>query len=304
MSQLVVIGSSNTDMIVRVPRIPLPGETVLGGEFQTAPGGKGANQAVAAARAGADVSLLACVGDDGFGREALAGFARDGIDCEHVVIDPTAPSGVAQIFVAADGENSIGVASGANAHLTPAHIERAAAAIEAANTILLQLEIPLETVMRAAEIAAAANRRVILNPAPAQELPAELYPLLDIISPNETEAELLTGVAVRDESSAAAAAASLRDRGVDTVLITLGAAGVFVSTGASREVVPAHAVDVVDTTAAGDVFNGNLAAALCRDLRLEDALAYAQAAAALSVQQLGAQPSAPTRSAIDAFLSA
>jgi ribokinase len=304
MSQLVVIGSSNTDMIVQVPRIPLPGETILGGQFQTAPGGKGANQAVAAARAGAEVSLLACVGDDSFGREALAGFATDGIDCENVVIDPTAPSGVAQIFVAADGENSIGVASGANACLTPAHIERAASAIEASSTILLQLEIPLETVVRAAEIGSAARCRVILNPAPAQALPAELYPLLDIISPNETEAELLTGIAVKDEGSAAAAAASLHDRGVDTVLITLGAAGVFVSTEASSEILPAHVVDVVDTTAAGDVFNGNLAAALCRDLQLEDALAYAQSAAALSVQCLGAQPSAPTRSAIDAFLAA
>jgi ribokinase len=303
MSKLVVIGSSNTDMILQVPRIPQPGETILGGRFQTAPGGKGANQAVAAARAGADVSLLACVGDDGFGREALAGFATDGIDCEHVAIDPTAPSGVAQIFVAADGENSIGVASGANAYLTPGHIERATSAIETANTILLQLEVPLETVMRAAEIGSAADRRVILNPAPAQELPMELYPLLSIISPNETEAQLLTGIAVKDESSAAAAAANLRDRGVDTVLITLGAAGCFLSTEAFGKIVPAYAVDVVDTTAAGDVFNGNLAAALCRDLQLEDAVVYAQAAAALSVQCLGAQPSAPTRSAIEAFLS-
>jgi ribokinase len=304
MSKLVVIGSSNTDMIVQLPRIPRPGETILGGRFQTAPGGKGANQAVAAARAGADVSLLACVGDDPFGREALVGFATDGIDCEHVAVDPTAPSGVAQIFVAADGENSIGVASGANACLTPRHVEQAASAIEAANTILLQLEIPLDTVVRAAEIGSAADRRVILNPAPAQELPLELYPLLDIISPNETEAELLTGIAVKDESSAAAAAASLRDRGVDTVLITLGAAGVFVSTGTSNKIVPGYVVEVVDTTAAGDVFNGNLAAALCRDLQLEDALVYAQAAAALSVQCLGAQPSAPTRSAIDTFLAA
>jgi ribokinase len=303
MSKLVVIGSSNTDMILQVPRIPLPGETILGGQFQTAPGGKGANQAVSAARAGADVSLLACVGDDAFGREALAGFAADGIDCEHVIVDPTAPSGVAQIFVAADGENSIGVASGANACLTPAHIEQSASAIEASNTVLLQLEIPLETVMRAAEIGAAADCRVILNPAPAQELPMELYPLLDIISPNETEAELLTGIAVKDESSAAVAAAKLHDRGVDTVLITLGAVGVFLSAKASSKIVPAHVVDVVDTTAAGDVFNGNLAAALCRDLQLEDALAYAQAAAALSVQCLGAQPSAPTRVAIDAFLA-
>jgi ribokinase len=249
------------------------------------------------------VSLLACVGDDAFGREALAGFAADGIDCEHVIVDPTAPSGVAQIFVAADGENSIGVASGANACLTPAHIEQSASAIEASNTVLLQLEIPLETVMRAAEIGAAADCRVILNPAPAQELPMELYPLLDIISPNETEAELLTGIAVKDESSAAVAAAKLHDRGVDTVLITLGAVGVFLSAKASSKIVPAHVVDVVDTTAAGDVFNGNLAAALCRDLQLEDALAYAQAAAALSVQCLGAQPSAPTRVAIDAFLA-
>ena len=303
MSKLVVVGSSNTDMIVQVPRIPRPGETILGGQFQTAPGGKGANQAVAAARAGADVSLLACVGDDGFGREALAGFATDGIDCEHVIIDSTAPSGVAQIFVAADGENSIGVAPGANACLTPEHIERAASAIETANAILLQLEVPLETVMRAAEIGSAADCRVILNPAPAQELPMELYPLLGIISPNETEAQLLTGIAVKDESSAAGAAASLRDRGVDTVLITLGAAGCFLSTEAFGKIVPAYAVDVVDTTAAGDVFNGNLAAALCRDLQLEDAVVYAQAAAALSVQCLGAQPSAPTRSAIDTFLA-
>jgi ribokinase len=303
MSKVVVIGSSNTDMILQVPRIPLPGETILGGQFQTAPGGKGANQAVAAARAGADVSLLACVGDDAFGREALAGFAADGIDCEHVVVDPTAPSGVAQIFVAADGENSIGVASGANACLIPAHIEQSASAIEASSTVLLQLEVPLETVMRAAEIGAAADRRVILNPAPAQELPMKLYPLLDIISPNETEAELLTGIAVKDESSAAIAAARFHDRGVDTVLITLGVLGVFLSTKASSKIVPAHVVDVVDTTAAGDVFNGNLAAALCRDLQLEDALAYAQAAAALSVQCLGAQPSAPTRAAIDAFLA-
>lgn len=165
MPRLVVIGSSNTDMILQLPRIPRPGETILGGAFQTAPGGKGANQAVAAARAGGDVALLACVGDDVFGREALAGFAADGIDCEHVVIDATAPSGVAQIFVAADGENSIGVASGANACLTPTHIEKAASAIGAANTILLQLEIPLETVERAAEIGAAAGCRVILNPA-------------------------------------------------------------------------------------------------------------------------------------------
>ncbi len=303
MSRLVVIGSSNTDMILQVPRIPQPGETILGGKFQTAPGGKGANQAVAAARAGADVSLLACVGDDGFGRAALAGFAADGIDCEQVVIDPAAASGVAQIFVADDGENSIGVASGANACLTPEHIEQAASAIEAANTILLQLEIPLATVMRAAEIGSAANCRVILNPAPAQELPMQLYPLLGMISPNETEAELLTGVAVKDESSAAAAAARLHERGVDTVLITLGAAGCFLSTGASSRIVPGHVVDVVDTTAAGDVFNGNLAAALCRDLQLEDAVDYAQAAAALSVQSVGAQPSAPTRGAIDTFLA-
>jgi ribokinase len=303
MPKLVVVGSSNTDMIVQVPRIPRPGETILGGRFQTAPGGKGANQAVAAARAGADVSLLACVGDDSFGREALAGFATDGIDYEHVVIDPAAPSGVAQIFVAADGENSIGVASGANACLTARHIERAASALEAANTILLQLEVPLETVVRAAEIGSAADCRVILNPAPAQELPMELYPLLSIISPNETEAQLLTGIAVKDESSAAAAAASLHDRGVDTVLITLGAAGCFLSTEAFGKIVPGYVVDVVDTTGAGDVFNGNLAAALCRDLQLEDAVAYAQAAAALSVQCLGAQPSAPTRSAIDTFLA-
>ena len=305
MSKLVVIGSSNTDMIVQVPRIPQPGETILGGRFQTAPGGKGANQAVAAARAGADVSLLACVGDDSFGREALAGFATDGIDCDHVVIDSTAPSGVAQIFVAADGENSIGVASGANACLTPRHIEQCRLCDRSCQHDPAAARGPSGN--RNAGCRDWVRSGLSGDPQPgtsARTADGTLSPAQHDLAKRDRSGALDPGIAVKDESSAAAAAANLHDRGVDTVLITLGAAGCFhCPPEHSARSCRAYVVDVVDTTAAGDVFNGNLAAALCRDLQLEDAVVYAQAAAALSVQCLGAQPSAPTRSAIDTFLA-
>lgn len=307
MAHLVVVGSSNTDMILQVQNLPRPGETVLGGQFSTAPGGKGANQAVAAARSGAEVSLVARVGRDSFGEQALAGFAGDGIDTRHCSVDDTAPSGVAQILVSAAGENCIGVAPGANATLSPRHLDAAAGAFRKCAVVLLQLETPLATVERAATLGREADAVVILNPAPACDLPASLYPLLDLITPNETEAEILTGIAVSDEHSAAAAARVLHGRGVTTVLITRGAGGVYLSRGAGHnaatgESFPAFEVDAVDTTAAGDVFNGCLAAALTRGEPLERCVRFAQAAAALSVRVLGAQTSAPHSAAINAFL--
>lgn len=308
MSKLVVIGSSNTDMIIQVPELPRPGETVLGGAFNTAPGGKGANQAVAAARAGGDVSLIACVGKDMFGEQALAGFAEAGINTQHCVIDEDAPSGIAQIVVSSSGENSIAVASGANARLSPRHLDAARPLISAAAVVVLQLETPVVTVVHAAQLAAQANSVVILNPAPAQALPDELYPLLSLITPNETEAELLTGISVHDETSAAQAADILHTRGVDTVMITRGRQGVFLSQSDAsgetrRQQFPAFGVTAVDTTAAGDVFNGCLAVALTEGQVIDAAIDFAQGAAAISVQTLGAQTSAPERHVIVDFIS-
>lgn len=308
MSRLVVVGSSNTDMIIRVPHLPAPGETVLGGSFSTAGGGKGANQAVAAAHADGDVSLIACVGRDSFGDAALAAFATAGINTDHCVVDPQAPSGIAQILVDASGENSIAVAPGANARLQPHHIDSAGRLLEKAAVVLLQLETPMDTVLAAARAASRADAVMILNPAPAQVLPEALYPLLQLLTPNETEAALLTGIQVCDTGSAAAAADTLHQRGVGTVIITRGARGVFLSQadGAReprRSEFPGFPVTAVDSTAAGDVFNGCLAVALTEGLALPRAIGFAQAAAALSVQQHGAQSSAPTRAAIESFLT-
>lgn len=300
--KIVVVGSSNTDMILRLNRIPKPGETLLGGEFSMAAGGKGANQAVAAARAGGDVAFLARVGDDLFGGQAIEGFRREGIDVDHVQRDPKAASGVALIFVADDGENSIGVASGANGRLTPADVDAAAETIRSASTLVVQLETPLETVARAVEVAAAAGVRVILNPAPAQPLSDELLSRVSILTPNETEAALLTGRDVSDTTSAAAAAESLRARGVATAIVTLGAQGCVVASDEHSGHLPALSVEAVDTTAAGDVFNGALAVALAESAPLQEAICFASAAAALSVGTLGAQPSAPNRNAIERTL--
>ncbi len=308
MSRLVVVGSSNTDMIIRVPRLPAPGETVLGGSFSTAGGGKGANQAVAAARADGDVSLVACVGRDSFGDAALAAFAAAGINTDHCIVDPQEPSGIAQILVDADGENSIAVAPGANARLRPRHIDSARRLLDKAAVVLLQLETPMDTVLAAARRASEAGAVVILNPAPAQPLPGELYPLLELLTPNESEAASLTGIQVCDAGSAAAAADTLHGRGIGTVIITRGARGVFLSQSDGgqeprRSQFPGFPVTALDSTAAGDVFNGCLAVALTEGLALPRAIRFAQAAAALSVQQHGAQSSAPTRAAIDSFLN-
>ena len=302
--RILVLGSSNTDMIIKLDRIPRPGETILGGEFATAPGGKGANQAVGAARAGGQVMFVARVGRDIFGEQAVAGFVRDGIAVDYVFRDPAAPSGVALIFVAKDGENSIAVASGANAKLSPADVKKARPAFTDASVLLMQLETPLTTVQAAAELAAQRGLRVILNPAPARPLPDELLRLVSILTPNETEAELLTGIAVKNDSSAVQAAGKLLARGVQTVILTLGARGAFIATKESSQLVPSFKVKPVDTTAAGDIFNGALAVALAEDKSLPDAVRFANAAAALSVTMLGAQPSAPARKQIELFLKA
>ena len=295
---IVVVGSSNTDMVIQLERIPRPGETILGGRFVMAAGGKGANQAVAAARAGGDVTFVARVGRDMFGDEALAGFRKDDICVDHVFRDKESPSGVALIFVAGDGENSIAVASGANGNLSPADVRKARQAIAAASVLVMQLETPLGTVQTAAEIAAEAGVPVILNPAPACQLPDELLRLVSILTPNETEAELLTGIAVTDDATAERAADSLLARGVKTVIITLGPRGAFVAGEEFRGMVPGFEVKAVDTTAAGDVFNGALAVALAREQPLAEAVRFANAAAAISVTRLGAQPSAPKRKEI------
>ncbi|HOF72321.1 MAG TPA: ribokinase [Verrucomicrobiota bacterium] len=301
---ILVVGSSNTDMIIKVQRIPQPGETILGGEFALAAGGKGANQAVGAARAGGAVTFLARLGRDMFGDQALAGFVADGINVKHVVRDPAAPSGVALIFVARNGENSIAVASGANARLAPADLQRAQAAFRRAAVVVLQLETPLPTVTAAVKLAARAGARVILNPAPARPLPASLLRHVYLLTPNESEAQLLTGMAVHSEAAAARAADALLARGVQNVILTLGARGAFVAGPQARGRVPGFKVRPVDTTGAGDVFNGALAVALAEGKPLLEAARFANAAAALSVTRLGAQTSAPTRGEIDRRLAA
>jgi len=301
-NRIVVVGSSNTDMIVKLHHLPKPGETVSGGAFSTAAGGKGANQAVAAARAGAEVGFVARVGEDSFGEQAIAGFVGDGIDVRHVTRDSASPSGVALIFVDDGGENCIAVAPGANGGLTPEDVEAAEELINGADAVVMQLETPLESVERAAALAREHGVRVILNPAPARPLSDELLGNVSILTPNESEAELLTGVQVTDDASAEMAAQALAAKGVEAVILTLGSRGAYVFESGSGELVPGFEVQAVDTTAAGDVFNGTLAVGLAEGMPLAQAVRFANAAGALSVTKLGAQPSAPTRSEIEEFL--
>jgi ribokinase len=304
--KIVVVGSSNTDMTIRLPHLPVPGETEIGGDFTMSAGGKGANQAVAAARAGGSVTFVARVGKDVFGSTAIAGFTQDAINVDFVARDPKAKSGVALIFVGKQGgENSIAVASGSNALLSAADVERAAKVIARASILITQLETPLATALAAASVASKAGIRVILNPAPvpARPLPLRLLRQISIITPNETEAEKLTGIEVRSTADAARAADWLLAKGVQAVIITLGSRGSFVATRAGKQLVPAFKVKAVDTTGAGDIFNGALAVALGEGKPLLEAARFASAAGAISITRLGAQPSAPSRKEIDSFLS-
>jgi ribokinase len=300
---ILVIGSANTDMIIQVERLPKPGETILGGQFSSAAGGKGANQAVGAARAGGVVTFIARVGQDVFGENALAGFIADKINVDYVVRDETAPTGVALIFVGKNGENSIAVASGANSLLNPLDVRRAKNVFREASVVLLQLETPLKTVQAAAELAFENGTPIILNPAPAQPLPANLLKRIFLITPNETEAEMLTGITVNNDSTAAKAAEKLMASGVQNVIVTMGSRGLLVVGKNLRCFLPAYSVKAVDTTAAGDIFNGTLAVALAEGKSLVDAARFANAAAAISVTRLGAQMSAPIRREIEKMLA-
>lgn len=301
-NEVVVVGSSNTDMVVHAAHLPKPGETILGGEFRTVAGGKGANQAVAAARLGAKVTLVARIGRDDLGDRALAGLQREHINVDHVSRDREARSGVALITVADDGENSITVAPGANASMKPVHVRRAHRAFSGCGPLLVQLETPIDTVTAAVELARRSGMPVILNPAPAQRLPESLLRKVSILTPNETEAELLTGIRVADDASAAQAAEALRTSGIATVIITMGARGAFVVAADGARLVPGFKVKTLDTTAAGDVFNAALATALAEGKLLQDAVIFANAAAALSVTRAGAQPSAPRRAEVERLL--
>jgi len=300
--RIVVVGSVNADMVVKSRRLPAPGETVIGGQFVMVPGGKGANQAVAARRLGAEVTLVAKVGQDPLGDEAVDNYRREGILTDLIYRDPVAATGVALILVDAAGENLISVASGANAALTPADVDRAADRIRAADAVLVQLEIPLETVIHTARLAAADGVSVILDPAPAAPLPDGLLADTTYLTPNEHEAECLTGIAVVDESTARRAATQLLAAGARHVIITLGAKGAWLASADGQRLIASHPVAAVDTTAAGDAFNGGLAWALGRGLPIELAVAQACAVGALSATRLGAQPSLPTADQLEHFL--
>ena len=300
-SNILVIGSSNTDMVICTGHLPLPGETVIGGTFFMNPGGKGANQAVTVARLGGRVSFICKTGSDIFGHQANQLFNEEGIDTSYVFSDTKNPSGVALITVDTDAENCIVVAPGANAHLTPNDLKRSAEAVEAADIILLQLEIPMQTVEAAAMMAYRLGKKVVLNPAPASKLSAGLLETLYAITPNETEAEAISGIRITDERTAEEAARKIASMGVCNVIITLGAKGALVFDGAHCEIVPAYKTQAVDTTAAGDVFNGALVVALSEGRTLPEAVRFACKSSAISVTRVGAQNSVPYRTEVDVF---
>jgi ribokinase len=289
-------------MIIKAGRIPRPGETVIGGSFHTGPGGKGANQAVAASRAGASVHFVGRLGADGLGNEALQKLKAEGVIADHVVLDSDAPTGTAWIIVDDGGENSIVVASGANARLTPQDVSLAEHVIAQADMLLLQLESPLPAIERAIEIAVDNDVRIMLNPAPAMRLSNELLSRVSVITPNEIEAEMLTGIKITGEAHLQAAADALHRFGIGTVILTLGAKGAFASGKEGSFLSPAFPVTAIDTTAAGDVFNGCLAAFLDGSRSIRESVRMSAAAAALSVTKLGAQESAPQWTAIEEFL--
>ncbi len=304
MRQLTVLGSVNADHVLRVGSFPRPGETLHGQGYSVIAGGKGANQAVAAARLGANVSFIACVGDDSFGLNIRQEFEKDGINIDAVMIEKDTPTGIAMIQVAATGENSICISAEANACLTPQRIAAHISIIEQADMLLLQLEVPMESIEYAAEIANKSGTTVILNPAPAQHLSDKLLKLIDIITPNETEAEILTGIKVFDAKSAQLAADVLHKKQIKTVLITLGSQGVWLSKDGEGSQIMGYKVDAVDTTAAGDTFNGAFLTALLEDKSLEEAVQFAHAAAAITVTGQGAQSSIPYRQDVTEFLTA
>ena len=293
---IVIIGSSNTDMVIKCEHLPAPGETILGGNFFMNAGGKGANQAVAAARLNGDVCFIAKVGNDVFGRQAIDLFIKENIKTEYIFIDDANPSGIALITVDAKGENCIAVAQGANGNLSVDDIKNTEAVLQDADIILVQLEIPIETIEYIAGFASRHNKKLILNPAPARILTDDLLGKISIITPNETEASMLSGIEVTNIETAKQAAHVLSAKGIETVIITLGKDGALLYQNNEFRVIPTNVVNPVDTTAAGDVFNGALAVALSEQKDIKDAVRFANIAASISVTRLGAQASAPYRS--------
>lgn len=298
MSRILVIGSSNTDMVIKTEKLPAPGETILGGTFLMNPGGKGANQAVAAARLGGKVTFITKRGNDLFGNQAVGLFMREGIDTQFIVKDLEYPSGVALITVDSHGENIIVVAPGSNGQLFEEDIPASVFENPKTEILLLQLEIPIKTVEYAAVTASEKGIKVILNPAPACKIPDKLLQNIWLITPNETEAEAITGTEITDISSAYRAAVILQQKGVKNVIITLGEMGAYIKSANFTGLVPGIKVTPVDTTAAGDVFNGALAVAVSEGKDLQEAVDFANKAAAISVTRMGAQASAPYRSEV------
>ncbi|MDP2114409.1 MAG: ribokinase [Bacteroidota bacterium] len=296
--KILIVGSSNTDMVIKTHNFPAPGETILGGRFLMNAGGKGANQAVAAARLGGMVTFVGKIGDDIFGKQAVQQLEDEGINVDFVAVDPENPSGVALITVDKKGENSIVVAPGSNGTLSAADFDKAIAELYESEYVLMQLEIPIPTVEHIARMAALKQKKVVLNPAPAATLTDELLQNLYIITPNETEAELLTGIKVTDESSALKAASALNEKGVEIVIITMGSAGAFLLANGNSEIIKAPKVEAVDTTAAGDTFNGALVVALSEGKTIQESIVFANKAAAISVTRIGAQSSVPFRKEI------
>ncbi|HEY3369267.1 MAG TPA: ribokinase [Prolixibacteraceae bacterium] len=297
-NKILIVGSSNTDMVIKTLNFPAPGETILGGRFLMNAGGKGANQAVAAARLGGLVTFIGKIGDDIFGKQAVQQLKDEGINVDFVSIDPENPSGVALITVDRRGENSIVVAPGSNGTLSAADFDKAIDLLAESEFVLMQLEIPIPTVEHIAQLASLAHKKVILNPAPGAKLSDELLNKLYLITPNETEAELLTGIKVTDEPSALRAATFLHEKGVEIVIITMGSAGAFLLANGKHEMISAPRVEAIDTTAAGDTFNGALVVALSEGQTIQEAIAFANEAAAISVTRIGAQSSVPFRKEI------
>lgn len=299
--KILVVGSCNTDMVIKSDRLPTPGETVIGGTFLMNPGGKGANQAVAAARQGGLVTFIAKTGNDVFGKQSIELYNSEGINTDLILSDPNNPSGVALIMVSSNGENCITVASGSNANLTPKDIEKFKNHIDKADLILMQLEIPIETVEYVSELALERQTPVILNPAPARSLPEKLLKGLFLITPNETEAEILSGVKVNSYERAKEAADIISGKGVSNVVITMGALGAFVKEGDNYTMIPAVKVVAVDTTAAGDCFNGTLCVGLSEGKTITESVKLAVKASGLCVQKMGAQSSIPYKKELNAL---